>query len=1015
MSTRLGRQVGVIAGLLALAVVVGFALLIITIRSQQSAAASARAHERTATRAQRVGALVVDAETSVRGFVLTGRERFLEPFDASQRELPGLVARLRAGARGEEERRLASSVAQLSTAYLSRYAQPTLDTARRDRAAASSTVRSELGKQRVDQLREEVRALTAAADRAAADAEAAAGRRARTARTAAAIAGLVISAMLAIVLIELRRRVLVPVARATNAAGRIGSGDLSVRLPVDRADEIGQLGIALNTMATQLRESADELEAQHTELESQNAELEAQSVELETQAAELAERGAELADTNAALVRRGAELKETSEQLAVSTERFRLYAEVSETLARVPDRDARAARLLERLGDAIDCPVGAVYLRSSGTDDALHLAAARGLVSVAETAAQAGGLIARAIDERSRIVVSHAEGSLEIESFGGRTSLRHELHLPLRVGEAQDDVIGVISLGRTSGTPFSPEELDLVGHIVDSSSMALHNAVVSAQRERTAATLRAVFDSVGESILVVSAERGLIFANPPMHALARTVIGLDDDADWDLPDLSVGFRREARDPAALDVQAARLMADPFAEDRAEIELPRLGLFLQRYTAPVVSGGEAIARIVVIRDATEERQAERAKDDLMSTVSHELRTPLAAILGFTELLTSREFAPEEQAEYLATVHEQSVRLAALVDDFLDLQRLAARGLDANEPFDLRPLITDAVQLYGAQSAAHRLAHIGSDGPLRIVGDADHMRRVLSNLISNAIKYSPQGATSGSRRTPMPSACASRWSTRESGSPPRSASACSSGSSASTPPTASGSMAPAWAWRSCATSCARTAGTSASRASRARAPVLGDPARRALALVLLQEADELATVALLVGQDRRDHVLRDRVEIGLLDDEVVVVDGAFLGLDHALDDGHDVAAVRRRLQAVLARRELLGAGHGPAEVLDALGVLLGMAELLLDVGGERLDHLLRAHAVGVDRVGDVAHHRLDLHPIRLLEQLDDLLASIIVGRSENAVFERCHLTVLLRGWVRATSARGSRPRR
>ena len=69
-----------------------------------------------------------------------------------------------------------------------------------------------------------------------------------------------------------------------------------------------------------------------------------------------------------------------------------------------------------------------------------------------------------------------------------------------------------------------------------------------------------------------------------------------------------------------------------------------------------------------------------------------------------------------------------------------------------------------------------------------------------------------------------------------------------------------------------------------------------------------------------------------------------------------------------------------GHDSVELLDPLGELLGVTQLLRDVLGQRLLDLLRPDTVGVDRVGDVAHHRLDLHPIGLLEELDYLLASL-----------------------------------
>jgi hypothetical protein len=78
-----------------------------------------------------------------------------------------------------------------------------------------------------------------------------------------------------------------------------------------------------------------------------------------------------------------------------------------------------------------------------------------------------------------------------------------------------------------------------------------------------------------------------------------------------------------------------------------------------------------------------------------------------------------------------------------------------------------------------------------------------------------------------------------------------------------------------------------------------------------------------------------------------------------------------------------------GDRAVELLDARGELLRVRELLLDVGLQRLDDLLGAQAVGVDRVGDVADHRLELHPVGLGEHLDDLGALLGLVLGEDAV--------------------------
>jgi hypothetical protein len=146
-------------------------------------------------------------------------------------------------------------------------------------------------------------------------------------------------------------------------------------------------------------------------------------------------------------------------------------------------------------------------------------------------------------------------------------------------------------------------------------------------------------------------------------------------------------------------------------------------------------------------------------------------------------------------------------------------------------------------------------------------------------------------------------------------------------------------------------------------------------------------EQAAVALLVVEDVDRHVLRDPVDaVGRLDDAVVVLDRARLGLDHAADHVHDVGLVLWRLEVGLLRLEVERARHDAVQLLDPRAEAPGVAELVLDVAAQRLDDLLGAYAVGVDRVGEIAHDRLDLHPVGLRQQPDDLVAlpRVLVGQ-------------------------------
>ena len=166
-------------------------------------------------------------------------------------------------------------------------------------------------------------------------------------------------------------------------------------------------------------------------------------------------------------------------------------------------------------------------------------------------------------------------------------------------------------------------------------------------------------------------------------------------------------------------------------------------------APLPEGG----CLVVLRDETTRRrvdellawqESERLKSDLVASVSHELRTPLTSILGFTNTLLARDVDEAARNRYLEIVQAEAARLAELIDDFLDLKRIAeGRFKVERERIDLREVLSQQVQLFSGQSNAHRVVADLPPDPLAVLGARDRLSQVVSNLISNAIKYSPGG--------------------------------------------------------------------------------------------------------------------------------------------------------------------------------------------------------------------------------------------------------------------------------
>jgi signal transduction histidine kinase len=251
----------VASGLLALVIGAAFAVLLLSV-------ADLRAQQRLTTRSQEVlvtanqlERLVVDLEDGVRGFVITGQEQFLQPWEDARAALPGVsgtLERLTAG--GVQERR-AQWLASAADAYVRDYAVPLIGTARRDRPAAQTATVTVEGKQRVDEMRAEFDRLLVTERELSAVRQERSDRAASRAVAAAAV-GLAGSVVLIVGFAAyLTRAIVRPVLGVSAMAGRLAGGDLAARMPATGVGEIGALERSFNTMAGSLEESRAELAA----------------------------------------------------------------------------------------------------------------------------------------------------------------------------------------------------------------------------------------------------------------------------------------------------------------------------------------------------------------------------------------------------------------------------------------------------------------------------------------------------------------------------------------------------------------------------------------------------------------------------------------------------------------------------------------------------------------------------------------------------------------------------------
>ncbi|MBI1374818.1 MAG: response regulator [Phycisphaera sp.] len=210
--------------------------------------------------------------------------------------------------------------------------------------------------------------------------------------------------------------------------------------------------------------------------------------------------------------------------------------------------------------------------------------------------------------------------------------------------------------------------------------------------------------------------------------------------------IAVYFERLITRPVDELVSAAsRVARDKDYSVRArKISNDELGVLTDSFNEMLDQIQVAASDLSKAKDAAE--AASRAKSEFLANISHEVRTPLNGVIGMTELTLDTRLNAE-QRDYVDTIRTSADQLLSLINDILDFSKIEAGKLElAEEPFSLRRLMHDTLAPLRAraESAGLDLSHTVADSvPDRLTGDPNHLRQVLTNIVSNAIKFTTRG--------------------------------------------------------------------------------------------------------------------------------------------------------------------------------------------------------------------------------------------------------------------------------